>query len=276
MYKPSEPSLKHFKKKCICCEKENKPMSKEHIFPQWLLKMTGNNSINFNWIYGKIPAYNCTVPLCTDCNSILGQQLEAPVKTIFENIEKNEGFNDYDAELIIRWMWKVSGMFYWSICNDHWLYGYMRLFDKVLKPIDMPRNRLSLAISLIKDSYQDYGYAPIGLDSVNIYSNVLSAGVFSNLSIIVFYSFLEDYFDSDKWTIYNLSNYPFLSNSNYKIKPKTSFATADEAISYTIKNAGYGTPLFYAHENIAINQKSMYILRGNKNQPTKNPVQFPR
>lgn len=41
---------------CVFCGEEPKHKSKEHIFPQWLLKMTGSNkskvSIGSNWSTG--------------------------------------------------------------------------------------------------------------------------------------------------------------------------------------------------------------------------------
>ena len=44
----------------------------------------------FGWIYGKVPADQATVPLCEECNSKLGTELEGPVRTIFNAIESGE------------------------------------------------------------------------------------------------------------------------------------------------------------------------------------------
>lgn len=101
---PSEPSLSHLKDKCIVCERENKPMSKEHIFPQWLLERTKTRKEKIGWIYGKVSAGKCTIPICEECNRDLGTELEGPVSGIFKLIESGNGFNDYEAELLIRWM----------------------------------------------------------------------------------------------------------------------------------------------------------------------------
>ena len=99
MHLPSEPSFHHFKNRCICCEESNKEMNREHIFPQWLLKMTNTEQDMFFSPYGKVPGKTYTIPLCKECNSKLGSELEVPVSKIFRSIEGGNGFNDYDAEL---------------------------------------------------------------------------------------------------------------------------------------------------------------------------------
>ena len=82
---PTTQSFSHFKHKCVCCEESGKEMSKEHLFPQWLLKMTNTEQDLFSSPYGKIPGISFTVPLCKECNSLLGTKLEAPVSKIFRS-----------------------------------------------------------------------------------------------------------------------------------------------------------------------------------------------
>ena len=263
IYLPSDPSLAHFKKQCVCCQRTGQKMNKEHIFPQWLLDHTKARKDMFDWVYGKVPADRATVPLCEECNCQLGTELEGPVKEIFSAIESGEGFNDNDAELLIRWMWKIVGLFYWSICNEHWKYGFITLKDHVLSKIDLPRSRISIAISLIEDADEDFGCAPVGLDAFSFYSNIYAAGVFSKLCIVVVHSGLVKYINQDKWTIYRLSDCPLALNPNNKIYPKTGFKTGSSAIRYMKLVFGNESAIFNKHEEAALTVRDTLIQRMN-------------
>lgn len=249
---PSDPSFTHFKKQCVCCQRTGRKMNKEHIFPQWLLDHTKTRKDMFDWVYRKVPADQATVPLCEECNSQLGTELEGPVKAIFNAIESGEGFNDNDAELLIRWMWKIAGLFYWSICNEHWKYGFITLKEHVLSKIALPRSRISIAISLIEDAYEDFGNAPVGLDAFSFYSNIYAAGVFSKLCIVVVYSGFAKYINQDKWTIYQLSDCSLVLNPNNKIYPRTGFKTGSSAIKYMKLVFGNDSAIFQKHEEAAL------------------------
>ena len=249
---PSDPSFKHFKKQCVCCQRTGQKMNKEHIFPQWLLNHTKARKDVLDWVYGKVPANQATVPLCEECNSQLGTELEGPVRDIFRKIESGEGFNDSDAELLIRWMWKIVGLFYWSICNDYWKYGYITLKEHVLSKIDMPRSRIAIAISLIEDPEEDYGSAPVGLDAFSFYSNIYAAGVFSKLCIVVFHSGFADYIDQEKWSVYQLSDYPMVLAPCNRVYPKTGFKTGSSAIRYMKLVFGNESAIFKRHEEAAL------------------------
>lgn len=248
---PSEPSFSHFRNKCIVCECDDKEMSKEHIFPQWLLNRTNTRKDKINWLGRKVPASSCTIPICVDCNAQLGIELEGPVSKIFESIENGNGFNDCEAELLVRWLWKINGMFYWSICNENWKYGYNTLKERVLSPIESPRNRISIVISLIEDDKEDFGCSPIGLDTFSIFSNVFCAGVFSKISIAVIYSKFAEHVNKDKWSVYTLSSAPLLMNPNYRIFPKVDFKTGSEAVYYTKFFFGNDSIIHKEHESIA-------------------------
>ena len=266
---PSEPRFSHFKDKCIFCERKNIPMSREHIFPQWLLKRTKTRKEPISWINGKVPASNCTIPICGECNSQLGTKLEGHISEIFDSIENGKGFNDYEAELLVRWIWKINGMFYWSICNNNLKYGVNTLKDRVLSKIESPRNRISIAISLIEDSEEQYETSPIGLDAFAIYSNVYCAGVFSKISIAVIYTEFIGFVDKNKWTIYTLSAVPLMMNPSYKIFPKLGFKTGSEAIADTKLKFGNNSVIFYQHELKAYKQKTIFEKLLNETQIKK-------
>lgn len=260
---PSDPSFHHFKHRCICCEETGKEMNQEHLYPRWLLKRTHTEQDLFNSPNGKIPAISLTVPLCKDCNSQLGRELEKPVSLIFDSIENGNGFSDYDAELLVRWTWKINGMFYWSFCNENWKYGYITLKEHVLSRIVQPRDRISIAISLIEDSEEDFGSAPVGMDAVSFYSNVYGVGVFSKLCIVVFLSVFSDYFDTRLWTVYQLSKTPMVLNPKHRIYPKCGFKKGSEALGYVKSNFGNDSRLYNEHEKIAIDAKIQRELKKN-------------
>lgn len=253
---PSEPSFHNFKKLCVCCEETGKKMNKEHIYPLWLLKMTHTEQDLFASPYGKIPAISLTVPLCEECNSRLGKELEAPVSLVFESIENGDGFNDYDAELLVRWIWKINGMFYWSICNDHWKYGFITLKEHVLSRIVPPRSRISIAISLIEDAEENFGCSPVGIDSFSFYSNIYAVGVFSKICIVVFRSEFTDYFDKNIWTVYTLSDAPMVLNPAKRIYPKYGFSKGSYALGYVKNFFGNESQIYKAHELLALEARS--------------------
>lgn len=227
-------------------------MNKEHVFPKWLLKRTNCLKDYLDSPYGKIPGDQLTVPLCEDCNTQLGQELEVPVSRVFEQIERGNGFNDHEAELLIRWMWKINGLFYWSICNDKWKYGYCTVKERVLQDIEMPRSRISIGVSLIDDVNENYGCAPIGMDAFPLWSNVYAAGVYSHVAIIVFLTHFSDYIDKNKWTVYSLSDSPLLMNPNKRIYPHVAFRTGSEAITYVKRTNGNKSYVLALHESVAL------------------------
>ena len=249
---PSAPNFSHFKDFCICCEQSGKEMNKEHFYPQWLLRRTKTQKDLFSSPYGEIPADQITVRLCKDCNSKLGKELESPVSKVFDCIESGKGFNDYEAELLIRWMWKITGVFYWSICNDRWKYGAITLKERVLSRISYPRDRLALAISLIHDSEENFGCAPVGLDVFPLFSNVYAAGVFSKLCLVVLYSSYMREVEKEGWTVYRLNNSPNVLNLEKRIIPAVGFQTSREAVAYVKRNFGNGSAICKEHEVIAL------------------------
>lgn len=261
---PSDPSFSHFKEKCVCCEQSDKKMNKEHLFPQWLLKRTKASKDLFSSPYGPIPGDKLTVPLCCECNSLLGEVLEKPVSRIFESIESNQGFNDYEAELLIRWMWKINGLFYWSICNENWKYGFQTLKDRVLNNIEWPRERLSIAISLIDNPFENGCNAPVGIDVLPLECNLYAVGVFSKLCIIVFRTEYMELIDQDKFTVYTLNaNSPLLMNPQNKTYPVCGFSTGQEAISYAKVCFGPLSQMYMLHEAIAQQVKGAFVERIN-------------
>lgn len=98
---------------CIFCGMAPESKTKEHVFPQWLLKMTGfhskNASVGTNWSTGKeiiFPGKNYTFPACDNCNNEYSG-LEGKVKTIVERLCEDEDVSGADLELLLDWFDKI-------------------------------------------------------------------------------------------------------------------------------------------------------------------------
>lgn len=98
---------------CIFCGKPPQDKNKEHIFPQWLLKITGFDqkkaSVGSNWSTGKEIIFNTqsyTFPSCTSCNEEFGK-IEYKVKPIFEKLMADETVSTLELELLLDWFDKV-------------------------------------------------------------------------------------------------------------------------------------------------------------------------
>ena len=101
------------KPKCVFCGKPPQDKNKEHVFPQWLLKMTGFDkkqaSVGTNWITGKeivFSATKYTFPSCTKCNSDFGV-IEGQVKIIVEKLQIDEDVTGDELELLLDWFDKI-------------------------------------------------------------------------------------------------------------------------------------------------------------------------
>ncbi|MGX1112958.1 hypothetical protein ACSSVW_002365 [Pseudoalteromonas sp. MBR-15] len=98
---------------CIFCGKPPQNKNKEHIFPQWLLKLTGYDkgkaSVGSNWKTGEEFIFNMkayTFPSCTSCNTKFGE-IEGKIKPIIEMLMKDQDVTATDLELLLDWFDKV-------------------------------------------------------------------------------------------------------------------------------------------------------------------------
>jgi len=117
-------------KVCVFCGAKPISKTKEHIFPQWLIKLTGNpNRIaNFGGLrYQKKFAFDqFTFPACKDCNEKFAE-LEGNAKGIMSKLLESERINESEAEILLDWFDKLR--------IGHWLASLM-LFEnpEVIKP----------------------------------------------------------------------------------------------------------------------------------------------
>lgn len=98
---------------CIFCGKAPESKTKEHIFPQWLLKMTEfyskDTSVGTNWTTGKeiiFPAKNYTFPACDICNNKFSK-LEGQIKIIIERLIEDSDVSGAELELLLDWFDKI-------------------------------------------------------------------------------------------------------------------------------------------------------------------------
>ena len=94
-------------------------MNKEHFWPQWLINKTGTTRGLIKWIDDKwISPRAGTIPICSKCNAEFGKELEGPVSKIFDDLLYGKGLSDWDAELLVRWLWKFEGFLWRSLCAN--------------------------------------------------------------------------------------------------------------------------------------------------------------
>lgn len=223
--------MRHMKSRCAACERFGVNMTKEHFYPEWLIKKTRTDKTGMNWRGNKIPnAMTATIPLCEDCNRDFGALLEAPTSKLFDEIERGNAISDEDAELIVRWMWKLEGL-HWRI--EHTSGAYTTRYtirERVLNPIDDVRPKIVLAIARIGHIQEKHGDLPLGLDWYGHFSAIFTAGVFSKLAIVVLERDFIEYVPR-AFTIYTLKKIP---DSEKKIVFGIGFRDDSDAVTLTL------------------------------------------
>ena len=242
-------SFSHLKEKCSGCEKEEVNYTKEHVFPQWLILKTNTDKTRINWFNEtKLPALSCTIPLCEECNKIFGKELEGPVSKLFEDIESFKGLSDNEAELLVRWMWKISGLFWAAACPQGKYTEKYTLRERVLSPIDEIRGDIIIALSLIDNIDLSYGDLPLGLDALCEIDAIFVAGVFSKIAIIISLAGFEEVIP-ENYSIYHLESVRQENIETKVLFPKQGFKNDSEAV-YVTKTIG--ELLAVVHDELAI------------------------
>jgi hypothetical protein len=172
-------------------------MNKEHLFPRWLVERCDAASTRIPWTSDRrVFAGAATLPLCVECNADFGRELEGPVQLIFTALESGEEISDEQAELLIRWMWKIKGL--------AWIAGHPQgdctnrysLRERVLTPIDEVRGSLVLGLARFAELDAESSDYPMGLNTYTEVDAIFAAGVLSGLAVVVtvvpFVEFLPD------------------------------------------------------------------------------------
>lgn len=177
------------KLRCVCCDRVGQPMTKEHLWPKWLIKHANLKEEGVAWHQGHMVSPNAaTIPLCADCNHDLGAKLEGPVSVVFQEMETGKGLTDAEAELLVRWLWKFEGLFWNTTHFSHPNARYSALYtvrERVLGPISI-RPMLSLALSFAERNDDGHNDWPVGVDSgVWPTNSIFVSGVFSRTAMMV-------------------------------------------------------------------------------------------
>ncbi len=70
---------------CFLCNKNRSRKNKEHVIPKWLIKECSLNATYMHLPQGMShPVSTYKVPICKECNTILGRELEVPVSQAFK------------------------------------------------------------------------------------------------------------------------------------------------------------------------------------------------
>jgi hypothetical protein len=239
----------HLKARCAGCEKFGVEMNKEHLFPKWLILRTGTNATGIRWgSKRQVPALSCTVPLCIECNSDFGTELEGPAERLFTQIEAGDGISDEDAELLVRWLWKIKGLD-WIANHPHGRYSHKyTLRERVLLPIDAVREHLILAGALIGQVDPEFGDSSIGVDATTEHDAIFVSGVFSRIAIMVLRSEFQ-YLVPSQFDLYHLAPKRATCNAGRLFYPRVSFRDDTEAVVVTKLASEH---LSKAHDDLAI------------------------
>ncbi|MHC4060175.1 MAG: hypothetical protein ACYSR6_01005 [Planctomycetota bacterium] len=224
-------------------------MNKEHVFPEWLIKRTGTAKTGIKWFSrSNVPATAATLPLCVDCNTTFGDELESPMKVVFDDLEEGRGISDLEAELFVRWLWKLEGL---AWIAGHPNIRYTRSYtlrQRILRPFDRVRGGLILAVSLIDQIDESFGDRPMGVDSHTEINAIFVSGVFSKVAVLVSLSCF-DYLIPDEFTKYRFAPQRDALSEAKLFYPKTNFRSCIDAIVVT-KNCS--DALSEAHDEFSL------------------------
>lgn len=239
----------YFRRACLACGRTGVEMNKEHFWPAWLILHTRTHETGVKIDPDKrVNPRRVKVPLCVKCNSDFGAELETPMSKILPDLENGRGISDLEAEILVRWLWKLARL---AWCMNHPTVRYTekyQLRERVLRPIDEIRPSLRLALGIAKALEPKYGDAPMGLDSWNEHNAVHVAGVFGRVAMMV----ILDSFEADvpsNFSLYHFSP-PDAPDRDAKLFfPKIGFQTCEEAVYETMIIAAH---LSLAHEQVFV------------------------
>jgi hypothetical protein len=240
--------------RCVACERVSQRMSREHFWPQWLVRHAGVLHDGVRWmdIRGLNPK-SATLPLCTECNSRLGHELEEPVSRLLPRAEEGHGISHSEAVLLVRWMWKFEGLAaaYFHAGDPRWRYAEAgTLIQTVLDPLIAERvlGDLMLVVGFAHRNDPAFRDGPMGLDSaISDLDAVFVSGVFGKTALLV--SAMEfDHLIPACMGRYRFNSLEVRSVSEPSFFPPTCFPYCTDAVQSMREISG---PLKAAHERRA-------------------------
>lgn len=232
---------------CAGCGVSDRETKQTAIYPQWLLSKTKTFSKPVHGVtaHKTMAGRQCTAALCEECRTVFAKELDEPAVAILKQIENGTGFNDQEADILIRWLWKVTGLAA-ALGNGM---PAENLRERCAKPLESPRSRMSIAAALTNGEFNDRnGKTAMGITVLPEQAAEFAAGLFSRTALIAYHSKYNQLV-SDSYTKYELSSAPLLVNPAKRVLPKTSFGASGQAAAETAFIANGA--LLRAHENDA-------------------------
>ena len=154
-------------KMCVFCGEKPEKKNREHVLPQWLLKLTGDPNrivtfghetdggkpITFNWT-------NLTCPSCTKCNDRYAD-FEAEIKVLVEKLLNKEELTGNESIKILDWLDKVRiGL---------WLnYYYLEKNKALINPRLFIDNRLGKKDRFLQIHFLESKKKSVGLNAFGV------------------------------------------------------------------------------------------------------------
>ena len=95
---------------CIFCGEKPEKKNREHVLPQWLIRMTGREKkdvfVNYPEDAKHMAFMNFTFPACEKCNSDYSA-LEIAAKAVMEKVLSGDKITGTDASVLMDWFDKV-------------------------------------------------------------------------------------------------------------------------------------------------------------------------
>lgn len=220
--------------RCLESETTKVQMTREHFWPKWLTERTGTRHTGVRWLDGSwISPNSTTIPLCANCNHRFGSELEVPVLHVFDSLETGGAISAFEAELLVRWMWKFEG-FGWLLSDTLRTYSHIStLRDRVLNRLGSYRTSVCVALSLIDHIDPGFSDSPLGINSDNECKCIFVSGVFSKVAILVLLSRFCALLPRE-YSIYHFETSPIASSEHARLfRPQTGFPSDVEAVGMT-------------------------------------------
>lgn len=257
--------LNSAKYRCLACEKANLNRNKEHFWPRWLIRFAEATKEPVSWLGKDLPAEAVQIPLCADCNSAFGQDLEGPMSELLPRISVGQSVTDPECELLVRWLWKFEGLA-WNAFNFHRSEArYSSKFsmrERVIGKDSLQgiRGRLVVALALAHRNDPGLHDWSLGMDSgLGTHDAIFASGVFRNVAMAVSFADFA-HLIPPMFSTYQLAGERDLSGA-LVLKPEFVFPLVSDA---EIVTASASVRLKVEHERFGERQNTNSALVTNR------------
>jgi hypothetical protein len=247
--------MRKFRKTCIACDRYAREMNKEHFYPKWLINRTRTYLTGIKLERGGKPVNprRVTLPICVTCNSDFNRELEIPVQRIFADLDEGRGISNNEAELFVRWLWKFEGLHWRAVNPDGRYTPAQTLRQRILKPIDVSRDDVALAVSRIAAIDHGFQDQPMGFDSYNHFNAVFVSGVICRVAFMVLAAPFVNDVPEEIFSVYRIGPRGQAGADTKLLHPKTGFALCTDAVVWMRAHAPM---LAYWHDRASEQSKA--------------------